>query len=182
MRVLENDRILLKPVEVEDLPLLMELRWDDSLTDYLIHDPISMTHQKKWFDAVYANGDVALSIFYKENGELVHIGLIGLYSFNWRHRRAVWKSLRILPEYQGKGIALDASRMLLNYGFNTLNLHKITSDSFEDNAAILKLLHKLGFQQEGVLVEHYFHQGQYKNALIHSILRDDFNDLNNFVK
>lgn len=182
MRVMENDRILLKPVEEQDLPLLLELRWDEVLTDYLIHDPISMTHQKHWFENLYKNGDVALSIFYKEDDLLKHIGLIGLYNFNHRHRRATWKSLRILPEYQGKGIAVEASRMLLDYGFNTLNLHKITSDSFEDNAAILNLLEKLGFKKEGVLVEHYFHQGKYKNAIIHSILREDFNMMNKAEK
>ena len=44
MRVLESDRIVLKPIEEEDLPLLLELRWDETLTDYLIHNPISMVH------------------------------------------------------------------------------------------------------------------------------------------
>ena len=176
MRVLESDRIVLKPIEEEDLPLLLELRWDETLTDYLIHDPISMVHQKKWFEKVYKNGDLALSIFYKENEQLRHIGLIGLYDFNQRHRRATWKSLRIIPEYQGKGIAMEASLMLLDYGFNTLNLHKITSDSFEENSSILKLLEKLGFKREGVLIEHYFHQGKYKNAVIHSVLREEFNE------
>ena len=123
-----------------------------------------------------AGGDLALSIFYKENEQLRHIGLIGLYDFNQRHRRATWKSLRIIPEYQGKGIAMEASLMLLDYGFNTLNLHKITSDSFEENSSILKLLEKLGFKREGVLIEHYFHQGKYKNAVIHSVLREVFNE------
>lgn len=176
MRVLESDRIVLKPIEEEDLPLLLELRWDETLTDYLIHNPISMVHQKKWFEKVYKNGDLALSIFYKENEQLRHIGLIGLYDFNQRHRRATWKSLRIIPEYQGKGIAMEASLMLLDYVFNTLNLHKITSDSFEENSSILKLLEKLGFKREGVLIEHYFHQGKYKNAVIHSVLREEFNE------
>ena len=32
MRVLESDRIVLKPIEEEDLPLLLELRWDETLT------------------------------------------------------------------------------------------------------------------------------------------------------
>ena len=125
---------------------------------------------------MYKNGDLALSIFYKENEQLRHIGLIGLYDFNQRHRRATWKSLRIIPEYQGKGIAMEASLMLLDYGFNTLNLHKITSDSFEENSSILKLLEKLGFKREGVLIEHYFHQGKYKNAVIHSVQREEFNE------
>jgi RimJ/RimL family protein N-acetyltransferase len=175
MRVLESERLILKPVETEDLAFLMELRWDASLVEYIIHNPISMDTQRQWLNNIRQKGDLALSIFYKENdGRQTLIGLTGLYDFDKLHQRAVWKSLRLLPEYQGKGIALEASRMLIAYGFNTMNLNKITSDSFEDNHAILKLLEKLGFQKEGTLKKHYFHQGVFKNAVIHSILREDF--------
>ena len=58
---------------------------------------------------------------------------------------------------------------------HNLNLYKIISDSFADNAAIVNLTLKLGFKQEGLLVGHYFHKGEFRDAIQFGILRKDFN-------
>ncbi len=176
MRILESERLILKPIEPEDLPYLMEQRWDADLTDYIIHNPISSYNQQKWYEKICQNGDVALSIFYKEKeGEKpILLGAVGLYDINWRHQRATWKTLRIPKQYQGLGLAYEASKMLIEYGFYTLNLNKITSDIFPDNEGIIRVLAKLGFTEEGRLKDHYFHQGQFKDVVIYSLLRKDY--------
>lgn len=74
------------------------------------------------------------------------------------------------------GLAVEASKMLIEYGFNTLNINKITSDVFPNNESIIKLLEKMGFKEEGRLKEHYFHQGKFKDVVIYSLLRNDFNN------
>ena len=177
MRVLESERLILKPVEPEDLPYLMEQRWDADLTDYIIHNPISSYNQQQWYEKICRNGDVALSIFYKEKTDEkpVLLGAVGLYDINQRHQRATWKTLRIPKQYQGLGLGFEASAMLIEYGFNTLNLNKITSDVFPDNKGIISLLERMGFKKEGRLKQHYFHQGKFKDVSIYSMLRDDFN-------
>lgn len=179
MRILESDRLILKPVEPEDLNFLMEQRWDADLTDYIIHNPISSYTQQKWYEKICKNGDVAMSIFYKEKeGENpVLLGAVGLYDFNYRHQRATWKTLRIPKKYQGLGLAFEASKMLIDYGFNTLNLNKITSDVFPHNESIIKLLAKMGFKEEGRLKQHYFHQGEFKDVLIFSLTREEYRQL-----
>lgn len=179
MRILESERLILKPIEPEDLRFLMDQRWDADVTDYIIHNPISWYNQQKWYEKICQNGDVALSIFYKEKaGEApVLLGAVGLYDINYRHQRATWKTLRIPRKYQGLGLASEASRMLIEYGFDTLNLNKITSDIFPDNEGIIKVLQKLGFKEEGRLKEHYFHQGKFKDVVIYSLLRDDYRKL-----
>lgn len=176
MRILESERIILKPVEPEDLPYLMEQRWDADLTDYIIHNPISSYNQQQWYEKICRNGDVALSIFYKEkpNEKPVLLGAVGLYDFNMRHQRATWKTLRIPKQYQGLGLAFEASVMLIDYGFNTLNLNKITNDVFPNNESIIALLKKMGFKEEGRLKQHYFHQGKFKDVVIYSLLREEY--------
>ena len=72
------------------------------------------------------------------------------------------------------GLAYEASKMLIEYGFYTLNLNKITSDIFPDNEGIIRVLAKLGFTEEGRLKDHYFHQGQFKDVVIYSLLRKDY--------
>lgn len=173
MRILETERLILKPVELEDLQYLLNLRWNQEVMDYLIHDPISYKNQLDWFNNIKKN-DLALSIFVKEGQQLQIIGTIGLYEMNQRHQRAIWR-IRLDPSQQGKGYATEAINLLLDYGFNTLNLNKIISDSFADNAAIVNLTLKLGFKQEGLLVGHYFHKGTFRDAIQFGLLREDFN-------
>jgi ribosomal-protein-alanine N-acetyltransferase len=176
MRILETERLLLKPIEVEDLKYLLNLRWEQEVMNYLIHDPISAKSQNDWFNNLKKT-DLALSIFLKENGSLKIIGTIGLYEVNTRHQRAIWR-IRLDPTQQGKGYAKEAINLMLDYGFNTLNLNKIISDSFADNTAIINLTLKLGFKQEGLLVGHYFHKGEFRDAIQFGLLRKDFNNKN----
>ena len=182
MRILETERILLKPVESEDLSFLMNLRWDKDLTQYIIHDPISMADQQQWYEKIKKGNNLALSIFYKESKDDTNptiIGTIGLFDINYRHQYAKLKSTRILAKYQGTGIVFEVLMLLFDYGFNTLNLHKIFGDSFEENTPIITILEKLGFQKEGLLRNHYFHEGLFKNAVVLGLLREDFNKLRN---
>lgn len=175
MRILESERILLKPVEPEDLIFLLNLRWDKEVTTYLIHDPLSVKNQNDWFNNLKKN-DIPFSIFIKENSELKIIGTVGFYDINTRHQRAVWRSLRLDPSQQGKGYAKEAANLFLDYGFNTLNLNKITNDSLADNVAIISLITKLGFKKEGLLVEHVFHKGKFRDAIQFGLLRREFNN------
>lgn len=180
MRVLESENVLLRPIEPEDLLFLMNLRWEKEVTEFIIHDPISMKKQTEWYENMSKKGDLALSILYKDP-EKSHaptlIGTTGLYDINHRHQRATLKSTRITPKYQGTGIIFEVLVMLLDYGFNTLNLNKIMGDSFEDNKPILTLLEALGFKEEGRLRSQYFHQGQFKDVIVTGLLREEFNQL-----
>jgi RimJ/RimL family protein N-acetyltransferase len=176
MRILETERLLLKPVEQEDLPFLLNLRWDKDIMDFLIHDPISLKSQQTWFDNIHKTSDLVLSIFFKGDdiSEQKLAGTVGLYNINMRHQRATWR-VRISSDFQGKGIAFEAVNLVLDYGFNTLNIQKIISDSFADNTAIIKLSEKLGFSQEGLLRSHYFHKGCFRDAISFGLLREEFN-------
>ncbi len=173
MRVLETQNIILKPIEVDDLKFLLNLRWDNEIMKYLIHDPISFKTQNDWFNNLKKT-DVVLSIFVKKEEDEIIIGTIGLYDIDYRHQRAVWR-IRLSKDFQGKGYAKEAINLLLDYGFNTLNLNKITSDSLSENEAIIKLTLKLGFKKEGLLINHYFNNGKYRDAILFGLLREEFN-------
>ena len=179
MRVLESKRLIIKPVEEEDLSYLLNLRWDTSIMDYLIHDPLSEVDQIKWFNSLKSS-EIPFCIFMKlENNQIVNAGTIGLYNINMRHQRAVWR-VRLDPKQQGMGIAFEAATMVLNYGFNTLNLNKIISDSFADNQAVIKLCLKVGAKKEALLKKHYYHKGEFRDAVQFGLFRKDFNKIFSF--
>ena len=178
MRVLETKRLLLKPIEEKDLEFLLGLRWDANVTAYLMHEPISMEDQKKWFQNLNRQKNIVLSINLKDGqNEPKIIGTVGLYNINQKHQLAGWR-IRIASDVQSKGIASEAGRMIIDYGFNTLNLHKIINDSFADNAAVLKMIERLGCVREGHLKAHYYHKGTFRDAYQYAIFKDVFNDVN----
>lgn len=61
MRVLESERLSLRPVEEADLDFLLSLRWDAGIMEHLIHDPISARSQKDWLDRAAKSNDLPLT-------------------------------------------------------------------------------------------------------------------------
>ena len=124
MRVLESERVIIKPVEQDDLQYLLELRWDKSIMSQLVHNPISMKNQMKWFEGLDNQKNVACVIFFKEGDKISRCGTVGLYNINQLHRRGTWR-LRIDPEFQGKGIGSESTKMIIEYGFNKKTLGSV---------------------------------------------------------
>lgn len=55
---------------------------------------------------------------------------------------------RLLPEYWGLGIATEASRAILRYGFNTLQLNKIVAIALKEHEASIRVMEKVGMEFE----------------------------------
>jgi len=53
---------------------------------------------------------------------------------------------RFLPEYWGSGIATEASRAILNYGFDHLELKKIIAIAMKENKASIRVMQKIGME------------------------------------
>jgi RimJ/RimL family protein N-acetyltransferase len=75
------------------------------------------------------------------------IGVVGLTpsEANDRAELGYW----LAPDHWGRGIATDAAKAVLTFGFDHLNLTLITSGYFQDNAASGRVLEKLGFRIVG---------------------------------
>jgi len=171
MRYLESERLLLKPVEEDDIYKLLEIRWDKDVMEYSLHEPISKQEQLEWYKSLSMK-DLVLSVFFKGN-DLKLIGTIGLYEINMRHQRAVFR-MRLDKSCQGKGIGYEAGRMLMEYGFNVLNLQKIVGYQFSENKAAVTFCQRLGFKEEGLLRQHYYQHGKFRNVSYVGLLKEDF--------
>lgn len=53
---------------------------------------------------------------------------------------------RFLPEYWGLGIATEASRAILTYGFDSLNIRKIIAIALKENKASIRVMEKVGME------------------------------------
>lgn len=111
-------------------------------------------------------------IIYKENGNF--IGSIGLNNLNlWNKKAEIGYELH--PEYWRRGIMFEAANAVLQYGFSQLDLFRIGAVTYPENVASNRLLQKLGFRQEGLLRGYLYQNGLSHDAIMHSILRPEWN-------
>jgi RimJ/RimL family protein N-acetyltransferase len=78
------------------------------------------------------------------------LGLFLLHSFSWQHRRADCGFL-VVPAARGRGVALEALRLLVGWAFAALGLQRVGLATLEENVATQRLAERAGFQREGVL-------------------------------
>ena len=169
MKLLETDRITLKLIEEKDLEYLLNLRCDINVCSGIIHTPLNMENQKKWF----SNLDQKYSFIIIDNVTKLFLGTIGFTFLDRLHQRATWY-IRLDSQYQGKGYGNEASRVLVDYAFRHMNINRLDCDCFDENPAAAANIKKLGFEQEGILRDYYFHDGKFKSIILFSLLKHDY--------
>jgi hypothetical protein len=92
------------------------------------------------------------------------IGLVELVEIDHLHRRGEFL-IMVSPERQGRGYAKAATRLAINYAFRMLNLYKLYLLVDVDNARAIHIYEDAGFQREGVLIDEYFSDGRYHDAV-----------------
>ena len=137
--------------------------------------PLTLEEVKKWFEPPpdrQMREFIVFTVYHKEAKR--PIGSIGFNQTNWVSRNANIFLTIGEPEYWGKGIAGEASRLMINYGFTELNFHKIFAGVFTPNSRSLRAAEKLGFEKEGVLKEEIYVDGQYHDMHRFALFKRDW--------
>lgn len=80
----------------------------------------------------------------------------------------------IQPSEHGNGYATEGAGLCLQYGFQDRGLHKIWAQVGADNAASIRVLEKLDFQQEGLFREHEYKEGGFVDVYRYGLLREEW--------
>ncbi len=147
------DEIILRAVEPEDLELLY--RWENNIDYWLISNtikPFSKYTLKKYIEnshkTIFETGQLRLMIDTKENKKT--IGTIDLFDFDPFHQRAGVGILIADESSRRKGYASMALKCLIDYCFNTLQLHQLYCNILSSNCESMELFKKLGFIETGI--------------------------------
>jgi diamine N-acetyltransferase len=101
------------------------------------------------------------------------IGLVELVEITYIHRRAEFQVI-VAPEKQGAGFGQTLTRLALDYAFRVLNLNKLYLSVSTANAPAIAIYEKCGFKREGQMVQEFFVNGRYQDALRMYRLQQDF--------
>lgn len=118
-------------------------------------------------DGLEKNESVTWGIFLKDD-PLVK-GTIGFWRIEKEHYRAEIGYL-LHPSLYGKGIMQEAMAAVLQYGFDTMQLHSVEAHIKPGNTASEKLLLRNGFVLEGYFKENYYYDGVFGDSAVYSLL------------
>jgi RimJ/RimL family protein N-acetyltransferase len=174
---LVGTNVYLRPLEREDARLVVPWVNDPEVTrTLLMYRPMTLKAEEEFIDRI-ANADdqVAVGIALRQGDRL--IGVTGLHQIDHRSRHAAFGILIGDKSEWGKGHGTEATRLIVGYGFHTLNLHRVWLHVHAHNERGQKAYEKAGFRREGVLRQEYFREGRYWDTVVMAVLRDEWDAL-----
>ena len=170
--ILETERLILRRVLPSDVKEMFELRSNPETMKYiprplLTNHEEALAHIKMMEDKIETNEGINWAITIKGDDKM--LGVIGHYRIKPEHYRAE-VGYMILPEYHGKGITTEAVQCVVDYGFNTMQLHSIEGVIDPENDASQRVLQKCGFVKEAHFKENEFYDGKFIDAVVYSKL------------
>lgn len=167
----------LRPLEMQDLDHLMEWVNDvDVVKNFAnFQTPLSREREQRWLEDILVSERDKVFAVETPTGE--YLGNIGLHQIHWPTRSARTALILGNKEHWGEGYAQGAMAELLNIAFEQYHLHKVWLVVWEENVKGRHIYEKLGFREEGVLRDEYFHQGRYHNMVRMSMLENEYRAL-----
>lgn len=168
MELLKGQHIHLRALEKEDLNFLYELEnntdiWEISGTVTPYSKNVLAFYLENAHRDIYEVKQLRLVISNADNKAL---GLIDLYDFDPKHKRAGVGVVIINEAERNKGIGSEALNLITNYAFSTLELRQLYANILEENKRSIHLFQKLGFVKVGVKKDWISSGGVYKDEVL----------------
>lgn len=168
-------KIYLSPRIVEDTELYTTWMNDPAITDYIgrSHSIVTLEGEKEYLESSSKKSDsMVFAIVDLETNEL--IGDISLNKIDHIRRTATLGIFVAVNRSQG--IGTEAIKLILDYGFNYLNLNNIDLQVLDVNARAIRCYEKAGFKKYGTRRKAVFLNGKYHDMVFMDILAEEFTE------
>lgn len=172
-----GERIYLSPMSVEDAEKYTEWLNDFETTDYIGRSDqvLTIENERKFLEEKTnkeTDEEILFAIVEKDTDKL--IGNVGLHKINHMKRTATLGIFIGDKNYRSKGYGTETIRLVLDFGFNYLNLNNIKLDLMEFNERALSCYKKCGFKEYGRRRKCNFINGKYYDTIEMDILAEEF--------
>lgn len=103
-----------------------------------------------------------------------HIGNTAIHNIDWIRRLGEFGIIVGEKEYWGKGYGTEATRLIVGFAFDRLNLNRVWLGVHADHGAAVRSYDKVGFRVEGRLRQAMCRNGAYGDGLVMGILREEY--------
>lgn len=174
--IIVTERLLLREIEETDAADMYEyakLPMIGPNAGWSPHTSISETREViRLFQSKKKYGQLGVfAIVWRENNKM--IGTIELHSYVSNHKAELGYTVN--PKYWGKGIAVEAAKHIISWGFEKLKLKRIECTTFPENRQSRRVCEKLGLTYECLRRKVYLnYDGTVKDLECYSIIDDDY--------
>ena len=155
MRI-ESARLIIRQMEPRDLNASLEYRRDPEIVKYI--------SAVQTIEQITQRFDIALKDWQGENGEKLALAIelkgeakmVGELMFKYTDRENMLGEFgySLGRNYQGKGIAKEATLLFIDFAFQEFDLNKIMAYCDTRNTPSYALMEKLGMKRESHHIEH----------------------------
>lgn len=177
-QIFKGEKVKLRSVEPKDWEFFYQL--DDMTTDFgrntdQIWFPNSQARAKAWTESLSTttviDDNFRFQIESIATGDLV--GTLNTHTTNARVGTFMY-GIAITPFHQRKGFASEAIKLVLRYYFHEKRYQKVNAEVYAFNQPSILLQEHLGFTLEGRLRRMVYTNGQFHDALIYGMIREEF--------
>jgi RimJ/RimL family protein N-acetyltransferase len=182
--MLKGNKVILRPVKRADIPNFLIWFNDPDVTQYLrMYLPMTEMAEEKWVECLGSDLNSVIFVIESTESEVNKpIGSTGFSNIASKDRDAEFGIAIGDKTYWGKGIGTEAAQLMIKYGFEKLNLNRISSNVYDFNLRSQKMHLKIGFKPEGRRRKAHFTNGAYRDVLEYGILSQEWKRLNNNEK
>lgn len=164
----------LRRVEMSDADYIRLLRNSPAIVDNFVYRHfLTDVQQQRWIESVSSsNTDLYFIAEKLDSGK--RFGVYHLKGIDHRNQHGEL-GFFIDEQERGRGeLAFEAACLLLDYGFNYLNLNKVFGEVLPHNTQAIRFDEGLGLHLEATRQKHVFYDGQFHDLLVYAIFREDF--------
>ncbi|MGG2065014.1 GNAT family N-acetyltransferase [Bacillus sp. S14(2024)] len=172
-----TERLCLRPLTIQDAADIFEYASNPEIATYTVWYPHETLQDSQIFVQSildqYEKGEMAAYGIELKNEKRI-IGTCGFIEYDKNHHKAEL-AYALSPNYWRRGIATEAAKACIHYGFETLQLNRIEARCHASNVQSEQVLKRLGMQYERTFRKDMFVKGAYRDTKMYAILRDEYN-------
>jgi RimJ/RimL family protein N-acetyltransferase len=171
--LLEGKNVNLRLMEKEDIPLVIE--WLNNPEFYgRYFSPIQRT--KTEMEKAPESSPSEFKQFIVEKKDGTKIGFIAYFFMLHPWGKMLEMGYGLVQSERGKGCCTEAAKIMVDYLFLSKEIACIQATTDVGNVASQKVLEKAGFQKEGIMRKRFFYNGEWRDIVLFSILREEWKE------
>jgi [ribosomal protein S5]-alanine N-acetyltransferase len=166
---LTTDRLVLRPFRADDFAAVHAYATDPEVVRFQDWGPNTVADTRFYLDRMISPAETQHPFAIEQLADGAVVGAVEVQIASVDHRRAEMGYVLHRSAW-GRGYATEAAAAILRYGFDELDLHKISATCDPDNVASARILEKIGMRREGLLKEHLLIRGEWRDRLLWAAL------------
>jgi RimJ/RimL family protein N-acetyltransferase len=167
---------MMRELRQSDAPAVFKLYSDPETVRYWGNDLITETGEAEELVRINLEWVTAGDCYYwaiehRASGQV--IGTCTIFKIDERNRRAEIGYI-LNRSFWRQGLMTEAMIALLEFSFDTLDLHRLEADTDPNNSASNGLLEKFGFKREGYFRERWWVHGQWLDSDMWGLLKSEY--------